>query len=185
MDMLPRRGPKWDEVGNRSDRPRRAPNDENQMKYFLGKYYHTLDAKGRLSIPSKFRKATGEVLYLTRGLDRCLFLFPEEEWESFVQELMTLQPTSGDARFFMREIASNATDVSVDSHGRITIPPELRELAGLEGEVLVVGAFDRIEIWNPKRFKSYEDGFGVSFEEVGETLWEKPKKKTQDKTGEE
>ncbi len=154
------------------------------MKYFLGKYYHTLDGKGRLSIPSKFRKATGEVLYLTRGLDRCLFLFPEEQWESFVQELMTLQPTSGDARFFMREIASNATDVAVDSHGRITVPPELRELAGLEGEVLVIGAFDRIEIWNPGRFKSYGDGFGLSFEEVGETLWEKPRKRPQDGPGE-
>jgi MraZ protein len=146
------------------------------MKYFLGKYYHTLDAKGRLSIPSKFRKATGEVLYLTRGLDRCLFLFPEEEWESFVGQLMTLQPTSGDARFFMREIASNASDVSVDGHGRITIPQELRDLAGLDGEVLVIGAFDRIEIWNPERFRTYREGFGLSFEEVGETLWEKPKK---------
>jgi len=153
------------------------------MKHFLGKHYHTLDAKGRLSIPSKFRKATGEILYVTRGLDRCLFLFPEEQWERFVGELMTLQPTSGDARFFMREIASNASDVTVDSHGRITIPPELRELAGLEGEVLVIGAFDRIEIWNPERFRKYRKGFGLSFEEVGETLWEKPRKKTGDEEG--
>jgi MraZ protein len=146
------------------------------MKYFLGKYYHTLDAKHRLSIPSRFRKATGETLYLCRGLDRCLFLFPEEQWERFVSELMTLQLTSADARYFYRAIAPNAIDVTVDGHGRISIPPDLCELADLGGEVLVIGAFDHIEIWNPERFKSYGEDSDLSFEEVAETLWEKPRK---------
>ncbi len=144
------------------------------MSSFLGKHRHTLDAKGRLSIPSKFRKATGEVFVVTRGLDGCLFLYPMDEWRRLEADLRTLRSTSENPRFFMREIAANASEVTVDSHGRVVIPSELRELAHLDGEVLVVGAFDRIEIWNPERHGTYREGFGLSFEEVSETLWDGP-----------
>ncbi len=150
------------------------------MRYFVGKHYHTLDAKGRLSIPSKFRKATGEVLILTRGLDGCLFLYPMERWLRFVDELMTLPATAENPRYFMREVATNANEVTVDSHGRIIVPAELRELAGLEREVVVAGVFDHIEIWNPTKFDEYRAGFGRSFEQVSETLHKIPATKPDD-----
>jgi MraZ protein len=143
------------------------------VSHFLGTHRHTLDAKGRLSIPAKFRKATGEVFVVTRGLDDCLFLYPMEAWTKFVEDLMSLRSTSENPRFFMREVAARASEVSVDSHGRIMIPPELRELAGLNRDVLVIGAFERIEIWDPERHEKYREGFGLSFEEAAETLWDK------------
>jgi MraZ protein len=144
------------------------------MTSFLGRYTHTLDAKGRLSIPSKFRKATGEIFVLTLGLDGCLFFYPREEWQRVESELRGLSFTSRKTRFFKREIASRADEVSVDKHGRIVIPQELRELVGLEKDVLVIGAIERVEFWDPKRHQKYKEEFGLSYEEVAETLWENP-----------
>jgi len=147
---------------------------------FLGTYRHTLDSKGRLSIPSKFRKATGEVFVLTLGLDGCLFFYPTEEWKRVQKKLGALSFTSRKTRFFTREIAAHASEVAVDGHGRIVVPQELRELAGLEKDVLVIGAIERIEIWSPERYREYRDGFGMTYEEVAETLWDNPSDTTND-----
>lgn len=144
------------------------------MTTFLGKHKHTIDAKGRLSIPSKFRKATGEVFVLTLGLDKCLFFYPADEWRNVVKELRTLRFTNRKTRFFTRQIASHACEVTVDGHGRIMVPQELRDLAGLEKDVLVVGAVERIEIWNPDEYAKYNNEFGLTYEQVAETLWEEP-----------
>lgn len=140
------------------------------MASFLGSHRHTLDAKGRLSIPSKFRKAAGDTFVLTLGLDRCLFLFPEAEWRRLERDLRALKFTSKDARFFKREMAANACVVVVDNHGRIVVPAELREQLGLERDVLVIGAFERIEIWSPEGYEQYRSGFGMSYEDVAEML---------------
>ena len=142
------------------------------MTSFLGTYTHTLDSKGRLSIPSKFRKATGEIFVLTLGLDGCLFFYPQDEWRRVESKLRSLPFTSGRSRFFTREIASQACEVSVDSHGRIVIPQSLRELTGLRKDVLVIGAIERVEFWDPERHRKYKAEFGLSYEEVAETLWE-------------
>ncbi len=144
------------------------------MTSFLGTYTHTLDAKGRLSIPSKFRKATGEVFVLTLGLDGCLFFYPQDEWRRLEGKLRSLSFTSGKSRFFTREMASRACEVSVDSHGRIVIPQNLRELARLQKDVLVIGAIERVEFWDPEQYRKYKEEFGLSYEEVAETLWENP-----------
>ncbi len=144
------------------------------MNSFLGTYRHTLDSKGRLSIPSKFRKATGEVFVLTLGLDGCLFFYPTDEWKRVQKKLGSLSFTSRKTRFFTREIAAHACEVTVDGHGRIIVPQELRELAGLEKDILVIGAIERIEIWSPERYREYKDGFGMTYEEVAETLWDNP-----------
>ena len=88
--------------------------------------------------------------------------------------LGSLRLESSRARFYVRQMTSNAESAVVDSHGRIMIPPALRQLAGLEGEVLVIGALNRIELWNPEIFRMYEEGFGLTFEEVAESIWEKP-----------
>ncbi len=142
------------------------------MTSFLGTYTHTLDSKGRLSIPSKFRKATGEIFVLTLGLDGCLFFYPQDEWRRVESKLRSLPFTSSRSRFFTREITSQACEVSVDSHGRIVIPQSLRELTGLGKDVLVIGAVERVEFWDPERYAKYKEEFGLSYEEVAETLWE-------------
>ena len=144
------------------------------MNSFLGTYRHTLDSKGRLSIPSKFRKATGEVFVITLGLDQCLFFYPVDEWKRVQRKLGQLSFTSRKTRFFTREIAAHASEVVVDGHGRIVIPQDLRELAGLDKDALVIGAFERIEIWDPKRYEAYREGFGMTYEEVAESLWDNP-----------
>ncbi len=144
------------------------------MNTFLGTYRHSLDSKGRLSIPSKFRKATGEVFVLTLGLDGCLFFYPRDEWQRVQRRLGALSFTSRKTRFFTREIAAHASEVVVDGHGRIVVPQDLRELAGLDKEVLVIGAIERIEIWSPERYTTYREEFGMTYEEVAETLWENP-----------
>ena len=97
------------------------------MTSFLGTHRHTVDAKGRLSIPSKFRKATGDVFIVTRGLDGCLFLYPKEEWDLIAQKVRSLEWTEDDPRFFAREFAAYAHEMTVDSHGRVMIPQELRD----------------------------------------------------------
>jgi len=144
------------------------------LQTFRGQSLRTMDAKGRLSLPSKYGKAPGQAYVITRGLDDCLFVFLKDEWKRLEQKLMSLDLESKHARFYVRQMTSNAEDVSVDSHGRIMIPPMHRKLAALDGEVLVIGALTRIELWNPETYTKYEKGFGLSFEEVAEALLEGP-----------
>lgn len=142
------------------------------MPTFRGQSLRTMDDKGRLSLPSKYGKATGQAYVVTRGLDNCLFVFLRDEWKRLEKKLMALSLESQHARFYVRQMSSHAEDASVDAHGRIMIPPTLRALAGLEGDVLVIGALTRIELWNPETYREYEKGFGMTFEEVAESLLE-------------
>jgi MraZ protein len=153
------------------------------MRHFLGTYYHTLDAKGRLSVPSKLRKDLGDELVETRGLDGCIYLYRADEWERVVAKLMSLEQTERDARAYLREIGPHAELTTVDSHGRVMIQPKLRELAEIDVDVLVLGVFDHIEIWDPTRFEKYRSGQKRSFEDVAEALYKtrfgEPKKETK------
>jgi MraZ protein len=144
------------------------------MRHFLGTYYHTLDAKGRVSIPAKFRKDVGDELVVSRGLDGCIYLYRVDEWERQVEKLMALEQAEGDARAYLRAIGPHAERITVDSHGRIMIPPTPRELAGIQTEVLVLGVFNHIELWDPKRFEEYQKSRKHSFEEVAERLYKTP-----------
>ncbi len=148
--------------------------NETHMANFLGKHIHSLDSKGRVSIPSKFRRATGEVFIVTRGLDGCLFLYPRDEWEGVIAKFRSLEWTDDDPRFFSREFTAFASEVIVDSHGRIVIPQELREIAGLEGEALFIGAIDRIEIWHPTSYHEYRKGYKHTLEEASRRLYKGP-----------
>ncbi len=143
------------------------------MTSFLGTHRHTVDAKGRLSIPSKFRKATGDVFVVTRGLDGCLFLYPKEEWDLIAQKVRSLEWTEDDPRFFAREFAAYAHEMTVDSHGRVMLPQELRELVYIGIDVLVIGAFERIELWDPDVYKAYRSGYAHSFEQASARLYGK------------
>ena len=102
---------------------------------FMGEYNHTIDAKGRLIIPSKFRELLGEEFVLTRGLDGCLYIYPMDEWESFEMKLRSLPLTNKNARTFSRFFVAGATTCELDRQGRILVPQTLREFAGLEKDV--------------------------------------------------
>lgn len=124
---------------------------------FMGQYEHSIDAKGRIIIPVKYREDLGESFVVTRGLDGCLFLYPAQEWQSFVEKLKEL-PSNQNTRKIQRQFLSKAMEVSLDKQGRILIPAILREVAALEKEVVFVGMMNRIEVWDKNRLEEQEMG---------------------------
>ena len=123
---------------------------------FMSRYNHTIDAKGRLIIPSKFRDRLGDEFVVTRGIESCLFVFPNDDWQVFEQKLVSLPTTDAEARKFVRFMLGNATSVEVDKQGRILIPAELRTYAGLDKEVTLVGMGQKIEIWDKDKLNDFE-----------------------------
>lgn len=115
---------------------------------FLGEFVHTIDEKGRLTIPAKFRADLASGLVVTRGIDRCLAIYPLEEWEHLAGRVSALPMTDRRARAFRRLVFANASDAVPDKQGRMLIPPRLREYASLDGEVVVTGLDTYIEVWN-------------------------------------
>lgn len=120
---------------------------------FMGEYNHTIDAKGRIIVPAKFREELGESFVVTQGLDGCLFVYPDEEWQKFVTGLKNL-PGSKEARQLQRYFMSCAANPDVDKQGRILIPSKLREQAKLEKDVVFVGVLSKIEIWSKENWDS-------------------------------
>ncbi|MCI9064980.1 MAG: division/cell wall cluster transcriptional repressor MraZ [Lachnospiraceae bacterium] len=120
---------------------------------FMGEYNHTIDAKGRLIVPSRFREILGDAFVVTKGLDGCLFVYDNEEWKLFEEKLRALPITNKEARQFVRFFLAGAAEVEVDKQGRILIPNVLREFAGLAKDVALVGVGSRIEIWSRERFE--------------------------------
>lgn len=119
---------------------------------FMGEYNHTVDTKGRLIIPSKFREQLGEEFIVTKGLDGCLFVFPQDEWQAFEEKLRTLPLTQKGARQFTRFFVAGATPCELDKQGRILLPATLREFAGLDKDVVLAGMLNRIEIWSKDKW---------------------------------
>ncbi|MDE5938772.1 MAG: division/cell wall cluster transcriptional repressor MraZ [Lachnospiraceae bacterium] len=130
---------------------------------FMGEYNHTIDAKGRLIIPSKFREILGDAFVVTKGLDGCLFVYDNEEWKRFEEKLRSLPITNKEARQFVRFFLAGATEAEVDKQGRILIPNVLREFAALTKDVVLVGVGSRIEIWGKERFED-----AAAFEDMDE-----------------
>ena len=118
-----------------------------------GEFNHSIDAKGRLIIPSKFRENLGENFVITKGLDGCLFLYPDNEWKTFEEKLRTLPLTNKDARIFTRFFLGSAVDGGLDKQGRVLISSALRNFAHLEKEVVLVGVLDRVEIWDKAKWE--------------------------------
>ena len=117
-----------------------------------GEFNHSIDAKGRLIIPSKFREILGEDFVITKGLDGCLFLYPNNEWKIFEEKLRTLPLTNKNARTFTRFFLGSAVDGGLDKQGRVLISSALRTFAGLEKDVVLVGVLDRVEIWDKAKW---------------------------------
>jgi MraZ protein len=141
---------------------------------FYGEYFHTIDRKGRLILPAKFREAAKsqfiEKFFVTRGLDTCLFMFSEEEWRSQEGKFKSIPFTKQQARTFSRLYFSGATEVVFDAQGRILLPPYLKDFAQIKREVVIVGISNRIEIWAKDRWEEFYKNSRQSFEEIAEKL---------------
>ncbi len=143
---------------------------------FMGQYNHTVDSKGRLSIPSKFREQLGDEFIVTRGMDGCLFVYDNENWAAFEKSLMSLPKfNSKELRNLRRIFISGAAQVEVDKQGRILLPAALRESAGLEKDVVLAGVGDCIEIWSQEKWDSLEldtenDDIAETMERLGITM---------------
>ncbi len=137
---------------------------------FIGEYLHTLDDKKRMSLPAKFRKDIGAHAVLTRGLDSCLFMFPQQAWHSIAQKLAALPVGQSDTRGMSRFLLAGAVEVDVDSAGRVLIPDFLKEFANLTTRVVLAGVSDRIEIWNEKKWQDYKNRIEKNADHMAQTL---------------
>ncbi|MBU8613032.1 MULTISPECIES: division/cell wall cluster transcriptional repressor MraZ [Bacillus] len=137
---------------------------------FMGEYQHTIDAKGRMIVPAKFREGLGEQFVLTRGLDQCLFGYPMDEWKQIEEKLKALPLTKKDARAFTRFFFSGATECELDKQGRVNIASSLLNYAKLEKECVVIGVSNRIELWSKVIWEQYTEEQEDSFAEIAENM---------------
>ena len=136
----------------------------------IGEYKHTLDPKKRLSLPSKWRKELGRTLVVTRGLDNCLFVYPLKEWQKITDKIGELPLGQADTRSFNRFFLSGATEVEVDSVGRILVPDFLKDIAALSGTVVLAGIHSRVEIWDEKKWEEYKRSIEEQADQLAEKL---------------
>ena len=130
------------------------------MNMFMGEYNHTIDAKGRLIIPAKFREVLGDEFVVTKGMDGCLFVFDNSEWQVFAEKLRSLPMIDKEVRQFTRFFLAGAASVEVDKQGRILLPSVLRDFAGITKDTVLIGVGSRIEIWSKDRWEgtvTYQD----------------------------
>jgi MraZ protein len=125
------------------------------MPGFNGEFSHTMDAKGRVIIPAKYREGLGEEFILTKGLDRCLVLYPMEHWAELEKKLSQLSIADYNSRFYRRFFSAGATNCELDKQGRILIPQNLREYAGLDKDVTIIGAINTVEIWDTAAYNEF------------------------------
>ena len=137
---------------------------------FLGDYQHTLDAKGRVSLPAKFRQAMTGRLVIAKGFEDCLYVYPADEYAKFVERLMSRDDFDPRFRKVRRFFTTGAVETELDGAGRVTIPPHLRDYAGLSKDVSVTGNGNRIEIWDAATWSEYSHGTGDQVEEFAKEL---------------
>ncbi len=137
---------------------------------FMGEYNHSVDTKGRLIIPSKFRDALGEEFVVTKGMDGCLFVFDQKEWTAFEEKLKSLPISNPDARKFVRFFLAGAANLEVDKQGRILLPNVLREFAKIDKDAVLVGVGNRMEIWSKEEWENTNSYDNV--EEIAQHLGE-------------
>lgn len=138
----------------------------------IGEYKHTLDEKKRISVPSKFRKILGKKVVITNGLDSCLFIYPIKEWEQIASKLGGLSWGTSDQRKFNRFMLSSATEISIDSVGRILIPEHLKEMAKIKTKVVFAGVYSRIEVWDEQTWNKHKTEVVKDADQVAERLGE-------------
>jgi len=137
---------------------------------FLGEYQHSLDSKGRITVPSRFREQLGDKFVATKGLDNCLFLYPMEEWKTIEEKLKSLPFTRADVRSFARFFFSGASEMEIDRQGRTLMPVNLREYASIDKDLIIIGVGSRIEIWSAANWGKYTLEAESSYEEIAESM---------------
>jgi MraZ protein len=137
---------------------------------FMGEYRHSIDEKGRLIVPSKFRDLLGDTFVVTKGLDNCLFIYPETEWHAFEEKLKNLPVANKGARKFSRFFLAGANSCTLDKQGRVLVPPVLREFACLDKEVVLIGVSSRIEIWSKDKWDTYNNSDDLDMDDIAEQM---------------
>ncbi len=139
---------------------------------FYGEYQHSVDPKGRVIVPAKFREGLGEKFIVTKGLDNCLFAYSMSEWTNLEAKLKSLPLANKDARAFIRFFFAGASECEVDKQGRILISQNLREYAALEKDVYIIGVSTRVEIWDKSKWESYSSDDNVNPDNIAEKMAE-------------
>lgn len=139
---------------------------------FIGEYSHTLDEKGRISLPKKFRASFAEGLVVTRGLDHCLWVYSLEEWQKMAEKIASLPVTQKNARSFSRLMLAGAMDLDLDRAGRINLPDYLKSYANINKKVVVCGMYNRLEIWPKENWEDFKNKMEDESEDVAENLSE-------------
>ena len=136
---------------------------------FIGEYQHALDSKNRMIVPSKLREELGNKFVITKGLDGCLYAYPQDEWKNLEEKMKTLPLTNRDARSFVRFFFAGACEIEMDKQGRGLIPQNLKEYAGIEKEIVSIGVLTRVEIWSKEKWQEYNDS-NDDFESIAEKM---------------
>lgn len=139
---------------------------------FIGEYNHSVDTKGRIAVPAKFRRALGKEFYVTKGLDNSLVVYTKTEWTKLAKKLSTLPIGQANSRAFARLMLGGAMDVKLDSQGRINLPDYLRKYASLNKKAVVAGLFNRLEIWDETKWKAYKNKTEKESNAIAEQLGE-------------
>jgi len=139
---------------------------------FIGEYHHSIDDKGRLALPSKFKKDLSRGAVVTRGLDNCLFVYTKAEWQKLAQKLANLPISQANTRAFARLMLAGAMDLSPDGQGRIVVPEYLRTYAGLKKNVVVAGLYSRLELWDETEWERYKASTEKTSGDIAEKLAE-------------
>jgi MraZ protein len=137
---------------------------------FIGEYQHNLDEKGRLAIPVKFRSKLAKGAVVTKGLDNCLFLYTNEEWQKLATKLAALPISKANTRAFSRLMLAGAMDVQLDKQGRVILPEYLRDYGSLKKKTIVAGLYNRLEIWDEALWKKYKTGTEKQSNDIAEAL---------------
>lgn len=135
-----------------------------------GEFNHSIDSKGRLIIPSKLRDDLGEHFVITKGMDGCLFLYPENEWEAFEEKLRTLPLTNKKARDFKRFFLGSAAEGEIDKQGRVLLSSSLRTYANLEKDVVLAGVLDKVEIWSKEAWDARTTDIEENIEDIANDM---------------
>ena len=136
---------------------------------FIGEYSHSLDSKNRMIVPVKLRDGLGERFVITKGLDRCLYAYPEKEWKILEEKLKKLPLTNKDSRAVVRFFFSGACEVETDKQGRGLIPLNLKEYAGIEKDIVSIGALTKVEIWSKEKWQEYNE-LNIDFNSIAEKM---------------
>ncbi|QUI23199.1 division/cell wall cluster transcriptional repressor MraZ [Vallitalea pronyensis] len=137
---------------------------------FIGEYKHSIDDKGRLIVPAKFRSLLGEAFYITKGFDQCIFVYTEDEWNKFIEKLNNNPMKKKDARRIQRFFIASATECMLDKQGRILIPSHLRDYSEIEKEVILIGVSNRVEIWSKENWEAYNEDDDLDISDLAEDM---------------